>query len=396
MVPRLLARQVAQLRKGYPAIAITGPRQSGKTTLARLACPELPYVNFESPLERADFDADPLGFLDRFPNGGVFDEIQHVPQLLPYLQVRIDAERKVGRYILTGSQQLELNQGVSQSLAGRVALLELLPLSHAELTAAQIAPRSLADAVFRGSYPALYDPTRELEPTRWLEDYLATFIQRDVRQIVEVKNRTAFDRFVRLCAARSGQTFNASGLAADCGVNHMTVRAWTSVMEACYLVRLLKPYYRNFGKRLVKAPKLYFLDSGLACRLLHIADVNQLQAHPLWGALVETWCVGDAIKARLNRGLSPAVWYWRSSDGTEIDLLFETGAGLVPLEVKAAATPRRDFLHAIEKFRALSVREPGVTVLPGTVVYGGEEPRSAGVDRFVSWAAIEGAVPCQP
>lgn len=396
MLPRLLASQVAQLRKGYPAIAITGPRQSGKTTLARLACPDLPYVNFESPLERADFDADPLGFLNRFPNGGVFDEFQHVPDLLSYLQVRIDAERKVGRYILTGSQQLELSQGVSQSLAGRVALLELLPLSHAEVAAADVAPRSLADAVFRGSYPVLYDDTREVEPTRWLEDYLATFIQRDVREIVEVKNRTAFDRFVRLCAARTGQIFNASGLASDCGVSPMTVRSWISVMEACYLVRLLKPYYRNFGKRLVKAPKLYFIDSGLACRLLHIADVTQLQFHPLWGALVETWCVGDAIKARLNRGLSPAAWYWRSGDGIEIDLLFETGAGLVPLEVKAAATPRREFVQAIEKFRALSAREPTVAVHAGTVIYGGDEPRSAGVDRFVSWAAIAEAVPSQP
>ena len=396
MIPRGLQSEVAKLRKGYPAIAITGPRQSGKTTLAQLSCPDLPYVNFESPLERADFDADPLGFLDRFPDGGIFDEAQHVPDLLSYLQVRIDAERKVGRYILTGSQQLEIDRGVSQSLAGRVALLELLPLSHAELCAAEIAPRSLADAVFRGSYPVLFDATREVAPTRWLEDYLATFINRDVRQIVEVKNRTAFDRFVRLCAARTGQAFNASGLASECGVNHMTIRSWMSVMEACYLIRLLRPYYRNFGKRLVKAPKLYFIDSGLACRLLHIADVNQLKSHPLWGALVETWCVGDAIKARLNRGLSPAAWYWRSSDGLEIDLLFETGAGLVPLEVKSAVTPRREFVQSIEKFRTLSDREPEVTVLPGTVIYGGDEPRSSGADRFASWRSIESSIPDRP
>lgn len=396
MLGRQLQALVAELRKGYPAVAITGPRQSGKTTLAKLACSDLPYVNFESPLERADFDADPLGFLERFPDGGIFDEVQHVPDLLSYLQVRIDAEQKVGRYVLTGSQQLELNRGVSQSLAGRVALLELLPFSHAELVDAESAPKSLAEAVFRGSYPPLYDPTRKVEPTRWLEDYLATFIHRDVRQIVEVRNREAFDRFVRLCAARTGQIFNASALATECGVNHMTIRSWMSVMESCYLVRFLRPYYRNFGKRLVKAPKLYFIDSGLACRLLHIADLNQLAFHPLWGALVETWCVSDALKARSNRGLSPSAWYWRSSDGIEVDLVFETGAGLVPLEIKSAVTPRRDFVGPIEKFRMLSAREPDATVLPGAIVYGGKETRSVGTDRFVSWASIESAIPLQP
>ncbi len=264
MISRQLQVEVRKLRESYPAIAITGPRQSGKTTLARTSCPDLPYVNFESPLERADFVADPLGFLQRFSEGGIFDEIQHVPELLSYLQVRIDADLQPGRFILTGSQQLELNRSVSQSLAGRVALLELLPFSHTELAAHDRAPRSLAEAVFRGSYPVLYDPMRKVEPTRWLEDYLATFIHRDVRQIIEVRNRESFDRFVRLCAARTGQIFNASALATECGVNHATIRSWMSVMESCYLVRFLRPYYRNFGKRLVKAPKLYFVDSGLA------------------------------------------------------------------------------------------------------------------------------------
>ena len=395
MITRTLQHLVPQLRKGYPAIAITGPRQSGKTTLARAACPELPYVNFESPLERVDFEADPIGFLARFPNGGIFDEVQHVPNLLSYLQVRIDAEQSMGRYILTGSQQLELGRGISQSLAGRVALLELLPLSHAELLDAHSAPRSLAAAVFRGSYPVLYDNKREVEPTRWLEDYLNTFINRDVRHIVEVKNRSGFDRFVRLCAARTGQTFNASSLASECEVNHMTIKSWMSVMEACYLVRLLKPYHRNFGKRLVKAPKLYFVDTGLACRLLHISDVNQLTTHPLWGSLVETWCIGEAIKSRLNRGLPASAWYWRSSDGIEVDLLFEMGSGLLPMEIKSAATPQRKFLQAIEKFRALSEREPDTKVGPGTVIYGGEDARPAGSDTFIPWHAIDGAVPTQ-
>lgn len=396
MILRRLQVQIDALRRGYPAVAITGPRQSGKTTLAKMACPDLPYVNFESPLERADFEVDPQGFLDRFPDGAVFDEVQHVPELLSFLQVRIDAQPMVGRYILTGSQQLELDRGVSQSLAGRVALVELLPLSYCEAGAAGLAPRSLAEAVFCGSYPALYDRGRELRPVRWLEDYLATFVNRDIRQIVDVRSRTAFDQFVRICASRTGQALNASGIASECGVNHATVRSWIGVLEACYLVRLLRPYHRNFGKRLVKAPKLYFVDSGLACRLLHIADVNQLRAHPLWGALVETWCVGEAIKSRLNRALPPAAWYWRSSDGIEIDLLFETAGGLTPLEIKAAATPRRDFVDAFEKFRSLSTREPNVDVLGGIVLYGGEDARSTGTDRFVSWRLVDDVVPEAP
>ena len=247
--------------------------------------------------------------------------------------------------------------------------------------------------MFQGSYPALYDTAREVEPTRWLEDDLTTFINRDVRQIVEVRNRTAFDHFVRLCAARTGQVFHAISLADECGVKHMTIKSWTSVMEACYLIRFLRPYSRNFGKRLVKAPKLYFIDSGLACRLLNIANADQLKLHQLWGALVETWCVGDAIKARLNRGLSPSAWSWRSSDGTEIDLLFETGAGLVPMEVKAAVPPRREFTRSIEKFRDLSEREPAVSVLPGAVIYGGDAPRPSGQDRLLPWDTIESAVP---
>jgi predicted AAA+ superfamily ATPase len=397
MIRRQLIDQIGILRKGYPAIAITGPRQSGKTTLAQLSCgAELPYVNFESPLERVDFAADPTGFFRRFPHGGILDEVQHVPDLLSFLQVRIDADRGMGRWILTGSQQLELGRNVSQTLTGRVSLLELLPLSYAELQAAGKHPQSLADAVVRGGYPAIYDEARTVSPARWLEDYLATFLNRDIRNVLEVHNPSAFDRFVRLCAARTGQILNTAGLARDSGIDGKTAATWLSVLEACYLIRLVRPYFRNFGKRLIKAPKLYFLDTGLACRLLHITDVNQAVSHPLWGALVENWCLVEIIKTRLNQGLPSVLWYWRTSDGLEVDVLIESGASLVPIEIKASATIRHQDLAGIVKLRALTGGKSGITIEPGILIYGGDERRPVGGDRTVPWNNIADAVPRGP
>lgn len=393
MITRFISARVPALRSGNQAIAITGPRQSGKTTLAKQVGHDLPYINFESPLARAEFTADPLGFFARFSNGAILDEVQNIPDLLSYLQVQIDASPAMGRWILTGSQQLELGRGISQSLAGRVAQVELHPLSYAEMKAATVAPVTLAEAVLRGGYPALYDAQRSVDPTQWLEDYLSTFVNRDIRQIIEVKNRTAFDRFVRLCAARTGQLLNASELGRDCGVDNKTATAWLSVLEACYLIRLLHPFARNFGKRLVKSPKLHFIDTGIACRLLHITDVDQLVRHHQWGALVETWCVSEAIKARLNKGLRANAWYWRSSDGLEIDLVFEAGTSLYPMEIKAAVTAQSDSANGIAKFRRLSADEPTLTVEPGAVVYGGDEHRPTGIDRFVPWFAVHQAVP---
>ena len=396
MIPRVLLSLLPELRKGYPAVAITGPRQSGKTTLAKQACSDLPYINFESPLERVEFNADPQGFFRRFALGGILDEVQHVPDLLSYLQVQIDADGAMGRWILTGSQQLELGSGVSQSLAGRVALLDLLPLSYAEAKAADRHPASLAEAIFRGGYPALYDANRVLDPSRWLEDYLATFVNRDIRTAIEVKNRSAFEIFVRLCAARTGQTLNAAELARDSGIDAKTAASWLSVLEECYIVRRVRPYFRHFGKRLMKAPKLYFLDTGLACRLLHISDVNQVVSHPAWGALTETWSIIEILKGRLNRGLRPSLWYWRTSDGHEVDAVVESGTSLFPFEIKASSTIHRQDLAGIVKLRDLVGREMGNTVESGGVIYGGDELRAVGIDHFIPWHRIDDYVPVKP
>ena len=394
MIQRQLCSVVTTLRRGYPAIAISGPRHSGKTTLAKQACgTSLPYVNFESPLERAEFTRDPLGFFQRFPKGGILDEVQHIPNLNSFLQVQIDQEPAMGRWILTGSQHLELERGLTQSLAGRVAMLELLPLSYQETRAAGRHPPTLAAAVLRGGYPVLYDPGRDVDPQRWLEDYVTTFINQDIRQLLEVRNRSAFDRFVRLCAARTGQILNMAQLGSDCGIDGKTTAAWLGILEACYLIQLVRPYSRNFGKRLVKSPKLYFLDTGLACRLLHIADVNQVVSSPNWGALVETWCVMELVKTQLNRGTTPTLWYWRSSDGIEVDIVLELGQSLHPIEIKAAVSAQHQDLAAIEKFRTLTHRDQEVQVQPGTVIYSGEEHRPMGRDRFLPWTAISDAIP---
>ncbi len=391
ILPRHLLPVVTGLRKGYPAVLITGPRQSGKTTFAKSAFQDLPYVNLESPLERAELQNDPHGFLGRFPDGAILDEIQNVPDALSYLQVRIDDDGRQGRWCLTGSQQLDLNRHVSQSLAGRVARLELLPFSLTEIQEAPSRPRGLADAILRGGYPPLHDADRQLEPLRWLEDYLASFVNRDIRSILNVRDRNTFDRFLRLCATYTGQVFEAARLARDIGVDRKTIVNWLSALEECYLVRLLRPHHRNFGKRITKRPKLYFLDSGLACRLFHIADVNQLRSHPQWGALVETWCIGEVFKARLNRGQPLDCWFWRTGDGIEVDLVVETGQKLIPIEIKASSTAH--FAHGanIRKLRDLS--EGGeVEVPPGIVIYGGDETRPCGPDSFVPWNNIDRAV----
>jgi predicted AAA+ superfamily ATPase len=389
LIPRKLSGLAPSLRRGYPAIAITGPRQSGKTTFARAVFADLPYANLESPTERADLETDPVGFLDRFPDGAVLDEVHQVPDAFSHLQVRIDADGRMGRWVLTGSQQLDLGRHAAQTLAGRVALLELLPFSFAEVRETGTAPRTPVEAVFRGDYPPLYDLDRELDPVGWLENYVSTFVARDVRSVVDVRNRSDFDRFLRLCAGRTGQLLNVAELARDVGVDNKTISAWISVLEACYVVRLLRPHHRNFGKRLIKSPKLYFLDSGLACRLLHITDTTQLRLHPLWGELFETWCVSELWKGRVHRGLPADLRFWRTSDGHEVDVVLDLGTRLVPIEIKATATPGAQLARGLDKLQELAGRAGDIEVTPGIVVYGGSEARPAGKHRLVPWTDVD-------
>ncbi|MEI6733589.1 MAG: ATP-binding protein [Comamonadaceae bacterium] len=364
MIPRQSSPTLQRLAEGFPVLAITGPRQSGKTTLARSLFGNKPYVSLENPQEREFAQTDPQRFLARFTEGAVLDEVQRCPALLSWLQQLVDERGRMGDFILTGSAQFDLMAGITQSLAGRVGRIELLPLSGAEL-GAQGLPGTLDALLLKGGYPALYD--RTLASGDWFPNYVATYLERDVRQLLAVQDLSQFHRFVRMCAARSGQLLNLATLGADCGISAVTARKWLSVLEASYLVLRLPPYHRNFGKRLVKTPKLYFLDVGLMAWLLGIRELATVETHPARGALFETWVVSELVKWRFNTGQSADLFFWRDNVGQEVDVVLETAQGLQAIEIKSGATFASDWPQAARKWASL-VDTP---TLPPLIVYGG-------------------------
>ncbi len=394
MLQRIATSALSALRRHSPAVAIYGPRQSGKTTLAKLAAPELPYVNFESPLERARYGAlEGTNLLINFPGGAILDEIQEVPELLSFLQVAIDESPTPGKWVLTGSRQVDLRSGVSQSLAGRVSTIHLWPLSYSECRPAGRAPKTLAEAVLLGGYPRLFDERRKVDVERWLSDYADALIQRDLQQVLRIDKRLEFDQFLRLCAARSGTLLNVSELASTAGISPPTATAWLDGLERCFVIHRVLPYHRNFGKRLSKRPKLYFLDSGLACSLLGIQSASQLQRDPAYGNLVETWCVSELVKSRQNRAMPPRAHHWRTNDGIAIDSLIEEGGILYPFEIKASHAAHPGDLSAVDKLRSLESREAGISVAAGTLIYAGDQSLALGRDRAVPWFDIDRTVP---
>ena len=348
MIPRIASTLLDEIRTSYPVITITGPRQSGKTTLARAAFADKPYVSLETPDEREFAQTDPRGFLARWPLGAIIDEVQHVPELLSWIQTDVDDCVQMGRFVLTGSQNFSLMANITQSLAGRSALVQLLPLSIAELAAANQLPDALDAMLLRGGYPALY--ARALNPARWLADYTMSYLERDVRQISHVQDLSSFQRFLRLCAGRTGQLLNLANLAQEAGIAQSTARAWLSVLEASYIVFLLPPHHRNLGKRVVKMPKLYFLDTGLAASLMGIQSTVQLAIHPLRGALFETLIVAEFLKARFNAGFASNLFFWRDNVGLEVDLLLDEAEGLLPVEIKSSATVTEDLFKGLRKW----------------------------------------------
>ncbi|MEN9489812.1 MAG: hypothetical protein RJA63_261 [Pseudomonadota bacterium] len=386
-LPRHALATALRLAKSFPILALTGPRQAGKTTLARLGFGDKAYVSLEDPDEREFALTDPRNFLARFPDGAILDEVQRVPQLFSYLQGLVDTRQRMGDFILTGSQQFSLHTGISQSLAGRVGLIQLLPFSMGELADAGKQPQSLEAQLLTGGYPPLYD--RPLMPADWFGNYVTTYLERDVRTLLAVRDLSLFQRFLKMCAARSGQLLNLSALATDCGISHVTAREWLTVLEASYVIHLLRPWHTNLGKRLVKTPKLYFLDTGLLAWLLGIRHAETLSTHAQRGALFETLIVAEFIKHAYSAGQSAELYFWRDSNGHEVDLLVPQGAHMQPVEIKSGASFANDWLHSLNKWRTLA----GDLAAPGWLIWGGTQSYTREGCELVAWQDLAARLP---
>lgn len=366
LVKRDMQEELLLAAKEYPIVTILGPRQSGKTTLARMAFPDKDYRSLEDPDLRRQVSQDPRGFLDDLPDGAILDEVQRVPEILSYLQRVVDEGNRSNLFIITGSHQPELHQAVSQTLAGRTAILNLLPFSYSEV----IAYKSVWDPFELsccGAYPRLHD--KHLAPERFFAGYLQTYVERDVRALLNLKDLDRFQVFLRLLAGRIGQLVNYSSLSNDVGVSSTTIKSWISVLKASFIVFELSPYYENIRKRVTKAPKIFFCDVGLACYILGIHTADQLKRDPLRGGLYENVIILEVLKERLNHGLAPNINFYRDSHGFEVDLIIREGRSLHPVEIKSATTFTPDFIKGINSFR----RTVGERCGRGMVCYNGRE-----------------------
>lgn len=381
-IPRNAESRLKHFANGYPVLVVTGPRQSGKSTLVRHAFPEHRYVSLEDLDQREFAETDPRGFLNQFTEGAILDEAQRCPALFSYLQTRVDERQQPGEFILTGSQQFGLLSGITQSLAGRAALLTLLPMTYCELQRAGKIGKNVDKILFDGAYPPIFD--RGLEPHPWHGNYVRTYLERDVRQLIKVQDLGTFQRFLKLCAGRTGQLLNLSSLANDCGITHNTAKAWISVLEASYIVHLLPPHHQNFNKRLVKTPKLYFLDTGIATWLLGIQNSEQLATHVQRGALFESWVISELLKTRYNAGETSNLYFWRDRSGHEVDLLIDHGTHLSPLEIKSGQTINKDYFKGLEFWKNLADDNAGKAWL----VYGGDSRQIRSEVTVLPWYEI--------
>ncbi len=370
MIPRAAAPRILRLLQGFPVVTVTGPRQSGKTTLMRTLLPHKPYVTLEAPAQREFARQRPAEFLRQFPEGAVIDEAQNAPELFSELQGVVDASGQMGQFVLTGSQNLSLLSGVTQSLAGRTALVELLPLSVAELRGAGLLEADYASHLLKGFFPAIY--SRSLEPHEWLQGYLVTYAERDARQLAAIQDLSAFQRFLKLTASRTGQLLNMQSLGSDAGVADKTVKHWLSILETCYLIHFVRPHVANFGKRLVKMPKMYMTDVGLAAALMGIRTEGEVQSHPLRGALFETMVVNELLKTRVNLGLREPLHFWRDNIGTEVDVVMERGNQIAGIEIKSGPTVASDAFRQLDKWHKYATERGSFSAVHLGLVYGGE------------------------
>jgi len=383
MIKRQISPKILDLQKKYPITAIIGPRQSGKTTLVKALFPEKQYVNLEDIEMREYATMDPKGFLSEYNDGAVIDEVQRVPELLSSIQVIVDQEQAKGKYVLTGSQNFLLMEKISQSLAGRVAIFKLMPFSLMELRQAKIEYEDFKEYLYKGFYPRLYD--ENIEATGYYHNYLQTYVERDVRLIKNITDLDNFLRFIRMCAARTGHLLNLTSLAEDCGISHNTVKSWLSVLETSFIIYRLRPHYKNYNKRLVKMPKIYFYDTGLLCALLGIENISQLSTHYLRGSIFESFVISEFMKYRFNQGAEPNCYFWRDKHGKEIDCIIEQANRLIPIEIKSGKTIVNDYFKNLKYYNNLA----GINPSSSYVIYGGNEKQARSYGNVAGWKFLD-------
>jgi len=363
MIPRQALALIRKYSKQFRALAVVGPRQSGKTTLVKLAFPSKPYISLENPDERLWAQKDPRGFLNRFKNGAILDEAQRTPELFNYLQQIIDESKKDGQFILTGSNNFMLQESISQSLAGRIGYIDLLPLNYNEILEFKKKNYETEDLIFRGCYPEIYDKKRL--PEIWYPSYIRTYVERDVKQLRNIDNTLLFNRFLQLCAGRTGQLFSAAAISNECGIDVRTVNAWIGILQSSYIIFLLPPHHNNFNKRVVKSPKLYFYDTGVACSLLGLKSKEEISVSHFKGALFENYVITEIMKSNMNTGTHAKFYFWRDNNGTEIDLIIDNNGKLLPIEIKSSQTYNEEFQRSLLKWNNYSGNKGGVLIYNG-------------------------------
>ena len=382
MINRKLHSKIIELSKKFPFVLITGPRQSGKSTLVKMVFPNYKYISFSDLDIRTFAKEDPRGFIATYPDKVIIDEVQKEPSILSYLQTHTDNKNKEGMYILTGSQNITLMSSVDESLAGRVGILKLLPFSHSEMRSAGIDKKTVDEQIFYGCYPRIYD--KDIYPTDYYPNYIRTYVERDIRNIKQIGDLSLFVKFVKLCAGRIGQLLNKASLANECGISEPTVQSWLSILEQCYIIHLLKPDHKNFSKRLVKSPKLYFYDTGLACSLLEISSSSQIATHYLRGELFENMIINELIKSEFNKGKEGNFTFWRDSNGNEVDLLHNIGNETLAYEIKSGATFNKNYFKGLNYWSKLSAADSEHK----TVIYGGNASMTTSEGKAVKWNEI--------